>query len=146
MEDPCVQSETAEILLGQGVGGEFAAFGDGAEVGLSVAPQGGFGVSTVIRTFGVAAGTGTSVDLLLDVEVGGQNAGSFLLEDAALQCADGVGGQIFGQVVGFDPDTYRTNDDLLALDGQLIDLVVTLTEADGSQVSVRQPVTLRVGG
>ena len=41
---------------------------------------------------------------------------------------------------------YSTNDDLVALDGEVVDLVVTATDEDGDSVEGRVAVTIRVGG
>ena len=49
-------------------------------------------------------------------------------------------------VVGFDPQVYSSNDDLLVLDGTTVDLVVTVTDEQGNAATVRQPVVIRVGG
>lgn len=143
--DPCRSGSDPEVLLGKGVGGAFTPYEDGEAVGLSVAPQGGFGVTVVIKTDALAAGEGAIADILMDVEVDGVNDGSFLLEGAALLCAAGEGGRYDGAVVGFDPDKYSTNDDLLGLDGQRVELVVTVTDTEGLSATARQAVTLNVG-
>ncbi len=143
--DPCGSGNDPFVLLGKGVGGAFTEFEDGEAVKLDVAPQGGFGVTVVINTEGLGAGESATANILMDVEIEGVNDGSFLLEDAALLCEDGVGGRFDGAVVGFDPDKYSTFDDLLGLDGQEVELVVTVTDADGVSATARQPVTLNVG-
>lgn len=143
--DPCRSASDAEVVLGKGVGGAFTPYEDGEAVGLDVAPQGGFGVTVVIKTDALLAGDEQTADILMDVEIDGTNDGSFLLEGAALLCESGEGGRFDGAVVGFDPDKYSTFDDLLGLDGQLVDLVVTITDAEGQSATARQPVTLNVG-
>jgi len=143
--DPCQSSSDAEVVLGKGVGGAFTPYEDGEEVGLDVAPQGGFGVTVVIKTEGLAAGDGAMADILMDIEIGGVNDGSFLLEQAALLCTADVGGRFDGAVVGFDANKYSTFDDLLDLDGQAVELVVTVTDTEGREAIVRQAVTLNVG-
>lgn len=146
--DPCAPSERPTVMLGQGVGGAFAPFADGEAVSLAVAPQGGFGVSVVIRTEGLSAGDDALADVQLDVEIDGVTEGSFLLTDAALLCldTDGGGGLVSGAVVGFDPDRYGTNDDLVALDGREAVLSVTVIDDGMAMASVQQAVTIRVGG
>jgi hypothetical protein len=143
--DPCRSGSDAEVLLGKGVGGAFTPYEDGESVGLDVAPQGGFGVTVVIKTEGLMAGDGVVADILMDVEIDSANDGSFLLEGAALLCETNVGGRFDGAVVGFNADKYSTFDDLLGLDGQAVDLVVTVTDAEGARVTARQPVILNVG-
>lgn len=132
--------------LGAGVGGAFLPFENNQEVSLAVAPQGGFGVSVIVRTEGLLAGPGELANVQLNVESEGATVGDFLLEQTPLFCRGDEGGEVSGVVVGFDPAVYKTNDDLLALNGKLVDLVVTVTASDGGVASVRQPVTIRVGG
>lgn len=144
--DPCVGSDAPEVLVGQGVGGAFVELADGEEVTLSVAPQGGFGVPVVVQTRGLAAGDLVQSMVLLDAERMGENLGTFSTR-APLQCrSDGDGGNISGIVVGFDPSRFRTNDDLLALDGTVVDLAITIMDEDGRMGMVIKPVTVRVGG
>lgn len=143
--DPCLSGGDPLVVLGKGVGGAFTPYEDGEAVGLSVAPQGGFGVTVVIKTEGLLASDASVADILMDVEVDGVNDGTFLLQGAALLCEEGVGGRFDGAVVGFDPDKYSTNDDLLSLDGRQVELVVTVTDIEGQSATARQPVTLNVG-
>lgn len=145
--DLCKSMPPSIASLGEGVGSAFVPYDDLQEVGLAVAPQGGFGVTVLIRTEGLLAGEGLSADVQLNVEMDGAPAGEFLLEDAVFACPNKeVGGEIRGVVVGFDPDMYKTNDDLIALDGQEVDLVVTVTATDGETATVRKPLKIRVGG
>lgn len=146
--DPCAPSGSPLVQLGQGIGGAFAPFEDGEPVSLAVAPQGGFGVSVVIRTEGLLAGDDALADVQLDVEIDGATEGSFLLTDAALLCldTDGGGGLVSGAVVGFDPDRYGTNNDLVALDGREAVLRVTVIDGGMAMASAEQAVTIRVGG
>jgi hypothetical protein len=145
-DDPCTDAVPVEVTLGTGVGGTFVPIGDGQEVGLSTAPQGGFGVTVLIRTRGLVASDSALADIQLDTEIDGANAGTFLQEDVPLLCTEGEGGTVFGVVVGFDASRYKTNDDLLSLDGETVDLVVTVSDESGESGMVRQPVTIVVGG
>lgn len=146
--DLCESGATLPIAtLGQGVGGAFVPYEDNQEVGLAVAPQGGFGVTVIVRTEGLLASSDSTASVQLNVEQGGQLAGEFLQENTAFGCrGKEVGGEVRGVVVGFDPEVYKTNDDLIALDGAIVDLVVTITASDGTAATVRQPLTIRVGG
>jgi hypothetical protein len=145
--DLCEDLAPATATLGQGVGGAFIPYEDLQEVGLAVAPQGGFGVTVIIRTAGLVAADGLSADVQLNVEDQGQTVGEFLQENTSLSCrGQDVGGEVRGVVVGFDPEVYKETDDLIALDGQVVDLVVTVTASNGKSATVRQPVTIRVGG
>ena len=141
------------MTLGHGVGGLFVPYEDNEEVMLAVAPQGGFGVSVLIQTQGLYAEDRAVIQAQLDTEIDGMTTGSFLLENHAIRCrTSDIGGEVvsvgtaFGIVVGFDPAIYATNDDLLALDGMSVELVVTVTDADERSAIGRQPVTIRVGG
>ncbi len=146
--DACVSSQSAAFVsLGQGVGGAYEPFSDGEPVGLAVAPQGGFGVSVLIRTEGLAATEGSVADVQLSVELDGELAGDFLLEGAALLCQpEENAGLISGVVVGFDPSRFATNDDLVDLDGKEVVLDVTVTDSEGNSAQARQPVVISVSG
>lgn len=147
-DDLCVGGDTPSATLGRGVGSAFLEYEDNEEVGLAVAPQGGFGVTVIVRTAGLEAGVGLVANVQLNVEDGSsQVVGEFLQENTALACRDAdIGGEIRGVVVGFDPAVYKTNDDLLALDGQSVNLVVTVNDDNGRSATVRKPVIIRVGG
>jgi len=146
-DDLCNTLAAPTAVLGQGVGGAFLPYEDNEEVGLAVAPQGGFGVTVIVRTTGLVAGSSDAANVQLNVESGGMLVGEFLQENTALTCRDQeIGGEVRGVVVGFDPEVYPTNDELIALDGQVVTLVVTVTDSDGSSATVRQPLTIRVGG
>ena len=145
-EDLCLGSDAPVATLGQGVGGAFLEYEDKEQVSLAVAPQGGFGVSVIVRTQGLLAGSGLTADVQLNVESDGSLVGEFLQEQTALSCRSGIGGEVRGIVVGFDPDVYKTNDDLIQLNGQVVDLVVTVTDAEDRSATVRQAVTVVVGG
>jgi len=144
--DPCGGWDEPEVTLGRGVGGAFVPIESGEEVNISVAPQGGFGVTTLVNTRGLIAGDDALVAAVLDVELEGSNIGTFTLDEQPLLCqGNGEGGLITGVVVGFDPNVYRSNDDLLTLHEQLVDLIVTVTDVDGRVGVGRQTVTLIVG-
>ena len=146
-ESECVGSDDPSIALGQGVGGAFLPLENEQLVTLDVAPQGGFGVKTLISTLGLLAGDVELANVQLNVEADGELAGEFLLEDARLLCRSSEeGGLVSEVVVGFDPDIYETPDDLLSLDGQVVDLDVTVTDAEGNSASVVQSVTVSTGG
>ncbi|MCO4745851.1 MAG: hypothetical protein KC912_13740 [Proteobacteria bacterium] len=141
-EETCEPSGTPGLVLGQGAGSEFVPFTEGQGVSLDVAPQGGFGVSVRASTEGVLVG---SVDVLLDTEIDGENVGTFLSTGVPLYCQDDGTGLLWGVVVGFDSSVYSTNDDLLALNGQEVDLVVTATDEEGTAAVGRATVTIEVG-
>ena len=143
----CGPDEAPTATLGKGVGSAFIPYEDNEEVNLQPASQGGFGVAVLVRTSGLAAGTSSVADVQLNVEDGGTLVGTFLQENTGLSCrGDDIGGEVRGVVVGFDPEVYATNDDLLVLDGSTVDLVVTVTDEEENSATVRKPVTIRVGG
>lgn len=144
--DPCGHGAAPLVELGQGVGGQFTPLEAGQTVGLAVAPQGGFGVTVLARTEGLTASDDTLVSVRLETLIDGAVTGSFLLEEAPAFCqSDGQGGLITGIVVGFDPVVYASNDDLLELDGQRVELRVTVTDPDGVRGVGSEEVVVKVG-
>ncbi len=143
----CSADEAPTATLGKGVGSAFIPYEDNEEVGIQPASQGGFGVPVLVRTTGLTAGSASVADVQLNVEEGGALVGEFLQENTGLSCrGDDIGGEVRGVVVGFDPEVYATNDDLLVLDGTTVDLVVTVIDEEGNSATVRKPVIIRVGG
>jgi hypothetical protein len=143
----CGTDVAPTATLGKGVGSAFIPYEDNEEVGIQPASQGGFGVPVLVRTTGLVAGESSVADVQLNVEDSGTLVGDFLQENTGLSCrGDDVGGEVRGVVVGFDPEVYSTNDELLILDGTTVELVVTVTDDEGNSASVRKPVTIRVGG
>lgn len=144
--DPCTTWAAPAVEIGKGVGGAFVAYEPNAEVGLTVAPQGGFGVTVLASTQGLVAGDGKLADVLLETLIDDVVSGTFLLEDAPFYCnSDGSGGFLSGVVVGFSSSTYSTNDSLLSLNGQVVDLHVGVTDEVGGYAEVYLPVTIVVG-
>ena len=134
----CTSSDDASLTIGFGVGEDFTAYETESVVGLSVAPQGGFGVAVRASTSGLADG---EVSVLLETVIDGELVGSFLNESVTLYCQDDGSGLLWGVVVGFDPEIYSSNDDLLSLDGEVVDLVVTATDTTGNSATGTTPVT-----
>ncbi len=144
--DLCAPSAAPSVLLGAGVGGAFAEYADDASVGLTVAPQGGFGVVVLGQTAGLLAGDGRLAQVLLETVIDGAVSGSFLLADAPFYCnSNGSGGFLSGVVVGFSSTTYATNDSLLSLNGAPVTLHVAVTDSLGGYAEIYKPVTIVVG-
>lgn len=144
----CDSDDAPEVFLGRGVGGAFNYLEDGAELGLAAAPQGGFGVSVLVGTRGLAAGDDRVVSADLTAESGAvENSAATFTLDAALACKtdgpDGPQGVIYGVVVGFA--SSLSNSDLLEMNGQLATLTVAVTDEEGATASVSQDVLLKVG-
>jgi hypothetical protein len=138
----CAGEGATSLVLGSGSGSAFEPFTAGQEVALDVAPQGGFGVSVRALTTGLETGT---ISLQVDSLIDGELEGTFTIDAIQLYCQDDGAGLLWGAVVGFDPAVYSSNDDLLALDGELVTLEVTGTDARGVSVTGRSDVTVRVG-
>jgi hypothetical protein len=146
-DDACSVGEAPSILLGQGVGGAFLPLEDQQVVGLEAAPQGGFGVKTLISTRGLLAGDEALASVQLDVMIEDALAGSFFLDETRLLCRDAQeGGLVSDVVVGFDAETYSSPDDLLLLDQQEVVLDVTVTDSEDNSANVLQTVIISAGG
>jgi hypothetical protein len=52
---------------------------------------------------------------------------------------------VWGITVGFDPDEFSTNTDLIELDGKAIDLSVTVTDDNGDSCTGEHTVSVQVG-
>ena len=128
------------------MGGAFFPYEANAEVGLAIAPQGGFGVVVLVATRGLLAGDRRLADVLLETVLDGEVSGTFLLEDAPFYCnSDGSGGFLSGVVVGFSSTTYNTNDSLLSLNGSSVTLHVGVTDEEGGFAELYRQVTVAVG-
>lgn len=146
-DNACSPSGEPSIELGQGVGGAFIPLEDEQLVGLESAPQGGFGVKTLIATRGLLAGDEDLASVQLDVLIDGTLAGEFLLDETRLLCrGPSEGGLVSDVVVGFDSDIYSTPDDLLILDQEVVDLDVTVMDTEGNSAQIIQAVTINAGG
>jgi len=142
--DGCDPEADPSLVIGQGAGAEFFALDEGAEVGLDVAPQGGFGVSVRATTTGLVADN--PVDVLLEVEYNGENVGSFVNEGSTLYCQDDGTGLLWGVVVGFDRFQFPNNDDLINFDRERVTLVVGITDVDSDYAEGRVEVIVEVSG
>lgn len=144
----CESGDAPEVFLGRGVGGAFEYLEDGASLGLTSAPQGGFGVSVLVGTRGLQAGPDDVVtaELTATSDAVENSAATFTL-GAALECKtdgpDGPQGVVYGVVVGFN--SSLSSDNLLAMNGQPALLTVSVTDANGVTASVDQTVSLVVG-
>ena len=71
--------------------------------------------------------------------------GSFLNETVEVYCQEDGKGLLWDVAVGFDPEIYSTNDDLLSLNGEAVMLLVEATDADGRISSGTVDVVIEVG-
>jgi hypothetical protein len=139
--DGCVSTGSPSVEIGVLNGDVFNPLTVGQEVLLVAAPQGGQGISVAARSFGLGAGGPSEfiVDVLLEPYWNGEVQGSFVSEGLTLYCYDnesddGTHGRVWGTVVGFDEDIYASDDDLAVLDGETVDLLVGVTDAQGNYV------------
>jgi hypothetical protein len=148
-EERCSSEGNSSLSVGYGSGAEFWPYELGAEVGLAPAPQGGFGVWVRAKTQGIRAAEGetphATTAVLLETRIDGVVVGSFLNETVEVYCQQDGSGLLWDVAVGFDPDDYATNDDLIALDGQAVQLFVEATDRDGKTASGTVDVVIAVG-
>lgn len=143
-DDACAAGDP-EIELGLGVGATFEPLADGTHVEVESAPQGGFGVPVGVRTRGFAIGLETLVEVEVGSELDGASIGEYRIGGVGLLCeSHAVGGTIPGVIVGFDPMTYPTTNELAVLDGRTVALVVTVDAPDGATASARVDVVVDV--
>jgi len=148
-EELCAGQGDSSLTVGYGSGAEFWPYELGAEVGLAPAPQGGFGVWIRAQTQGIRAAEGevphATTAVLLETRIDGVVVGSFLNETVEVYCQEDGKGLLWDVAVGFDPDDYATNDDLIALDGQAVELFVEATDSGGQTASGTVDVVIAVG-
>ena len=138
----CGEAEPS-LVIGHGVAGGFTPYEDGEQAGILSAPQGGFGVPVRAQTTGLYCGDeetpNADIAVLLETQIDGQVSASFLNDTAVIYCQDDGTGLVWDLVVGFSKDDYGS-DNLVDLDGQVVDLIVEATDVDGvtagSQVTV----------
>lgn len=140
----CTAGDAPKVELGHGVGGAFVSFTDGESVGVTVAPQGGYGVPVQARTSGLEANEDSRATVHVATEIAGEDAGQFILYQQPLPC-DGARGVLTAIVVGLDPTRYGSNDALSALDGTLATLIVDVVDGNDVAGHGEQLVTLQVG-
>ena len=150
IEAACSGGGETDLTIGFGAGGAFNEFEQGAAVGLSPAPQGGFGVWVRAKTSGIKAmaedgSPHATSQVLLETYIEGQLVGSFLNESVEVYCQDDGAGLLWDVAVGFDPEQYSTNEDLLSLEGQETELRVLATDEDGNTAEGRIDVVIALG-
>jgi len=149
VEELCRGEGEASLEVGYGTGAEFWAYEAGAEVGLAPAPQGGSGVWIRAKTQGVQAANGdvphATSAVLLETYIDGVLAGSFLNETVEIYCQEDGSGLLWDVAVGFDPLVYATNDDLIGLNGQEVELFVQATDGSGRVSAGSVDVVVAVG-
>lgn len=148
--DPrCEGGGDSSLEIGFGSGAEFWSYEDGASVGLAPAPQGGYGVFVRAKTQGIRSAEGevphATSAVLLETYIDDELVGSFLNETVEVYCQEDGTGLLWDVAVGFDPEKYSTNDDLIGLDGQEVRLLVEATDRDGQRAVGTVDVIIDVG-
>ena len=145
--DPCAGHDSPTIEIGTGVGDEFAPLEQGSTVGLTSAPQGGFGVPVRVRTRGLRSSTDGEpkaiVPSQLDTFVNGELSASFLNEESLAYCQEDGSALMDGLVVGFDKDVYDQQN-LVLLNGETATLVVTAFDGDGREATSTLDVVIEL--
>lgn len=143
----CMGNDAPTIELGTGVEEEFAPLENGAVVGLTPAPQGGFGVPVRVRTTGLRVADDTQdkaiVEAQLDTVLDGVLSASFLNEESIAYCQSNGTGLMDGLVVGFDEEEY-TQQTLVLLDGETATLTVIAYDGDGRQAEASIDVLIQL--
>ena len=139
----CDGTGASSVLLGTGAGGAFDELQAGEVAILQKAPQGGWGIKVRGRTTGLAEGT---VSVTLETKLDGVLSASFTNDAVNLFCQDDGTGLFTDQVVGLDAAQYSSNDDLLPLNGSDVELVVTVTDGNGTSQSGSVVIEMEVGG
>ncbi len=147
LPDNCAPGpDAATLMLGQGVAEAFEPYASGQTVTIEPASQGGFGFPILIRTVGLLAGEDQDAAVVMDTVVSGETTGTWN-QNTQLTCPDEQGGRTPSVLhVGFDSTVYATTDDFIDLQGESIDLVVTMTDTEGNTAAVTQSVVLALGG
>lgn len=147
VEELCAGEGDPQILLGHGEGSEFVPFEPGEEVFITIAPQGGFGVTVRAATSGLYAGAdqgAAPISLVLRSRWKGEPSGEFDWGDVVLYCMEDGSGLFWGAIVPLDPERFPTEADLEQLDGELVELEAEATDARGEVVIGAAEVTLRL--
>ena len=149
VEGTCGGDGDLSLTIGTGVGEQFVPMEPGAEMGLDVAPQGGFGVTVRARTTGILSEVDDVPHAPASVELNtwivGELSAGFLNENVEIYCQEDGTGLIWGVVVGFDPEEYASTDDLFRLHGQTVSLQVVAHGSDGDTAEGWVDVVISVG-
>lgn len=140
----CTTAAAPTVQLGYGdVDGDFVALADGDDVVITTAPQGGYGVAVWARTTGLEADDDSRTTVIVATEIGGEEAGRFVLYQQPLLCV-AEAGLVTTVVVPLDPERFTGPETLLPLDGAAATLVVDIVDNNDAVGHAEQLVTLRV--
>lgn len=143
----CEPSGEPTLTVGTGLAGDFYPFEDGQTVGLTSAPQGGFGVGVRAKVSGLVVDEGDGnapLPVLMETYLDGSLSDSFTNTGATAYCQEDGSGLVWDLVVGFDRETYNSADDLIGLQGALATLRIQATDLDGTTASGEVDVVIEV--
>ena len=126
----CFVDAPPEVRVGRFDNQSFSTLEDEAAVETMASPQGGFGIILYMETEGLSSEPEHEVGIEIDTLLGGERMGGFVLDGAPLRCEGEAPGFFGGMLITFDQERYVTPEDLGELDGELIDVVVRVTDED----------------
>ena len=143
----CEPSGAPSLVVGAGLAGDFYAFEEGQTVGLTSAPQGGFGVGVRAKVTGLVVDEGDGnapLPVLLETYLDGVLSASFTNTGATAYCQEDGTGLVWDLVVGFDRETYNSAEDLIGLQGAEATLRIQATDLEGTTASGEVDVVIEV--
>ena len=143
----CEPTGEPSLVVGSGLGGDFYPFEAGQTVGLTSAPQGGFGVGVRAKVSGLVVDEGDGnapLPVLLETDLDGTLSDSFTNTGATAYCQDDGTGLVWDLVVGFDREKYSSADDLIGLQGANATLRIEATDLEGNVASGEVDVVIEV--
>jgi hypothetical protein len=97
-------------------------------------PQAGFGALCWVETEGLPGDTEPNVAVEVQMRLGETRVGGFAIDSAYLSCGEGQEPGRYGPILlSFDPELYAEPEDLAGIDGRDVELVTTVTTADGTR-------------
>lgn len=143
----CEPAGEPSLVVGSGLAGDFYPFEQGQTVGLTSAPQGGFGVGVRAQVTGLVVDEGDGnapLPVLMETDLDGTLSDSFTNTGATAYCQDDGSGLVWDLVVGFDRETYKSADDLIGLQGAQATLRIQATDVDGTTATGEVDVVIEV--
>ncbi len=143
----CEPSGAPSLVVGTGLAGDFYPLEDGDTVGLTSAPQGGFGVGVRAQVQGLVVDEGDGnapLPVVLETYIGETLSASFTNTGATAYCQEDGSGLVWDLVVGFDRETYSSADDLVDLQGVDATLLLIATDVDGTTAEGQVDVVIEV--
>ena len=143
----CAPTGEPTLVVGTGLAGDFYPFESGQTVGLTSAPQGGFGVGVRAKVSGLVVDEGDGnapLPVVLETELDGTLSDTFTNTGATAYCQDDGSGLVWDLVVGFDRETYQGADDLFGLQGAQATLRIQAIDVEGVTATGEVDVVIEV--